>query len=85
MISEDLQSKFPQSLVLIFAPNMALQVDEALQPPHSSKCPTTPIYIYLRGMVTCPAPFDLLYSIHRLQQKDYELGCIGSNRSTIER
>ena len=49
MISEDLQSKFPQSLVLIFAPNMALQVDEALQPQKPSKCPTMPIYIHLGG------------------------------------
>ena len=41
-----------------------------------SKCLTMPIYIQLGGMVTCPAPVDLLYSIHLLQQKDYELGCI---------
>ena len=56
-----------------------------LQPQKPSKCPTMPIYIHLGGMVTCPAPFDLLYSIHILKEKDYELGCIGSNRSTIER
>ncbi len=48
----------------------------SLRPPQPSKYVTMPIYSYLGGMVTCPAPFDLLYSIHLLQEKDYELGCI---------